>query len=52
MIVQGHSADHNGWSYIVRITKTGRLITFNYKIHPEDSNNDRTVPQKADLKTN
>ena len=29
MIVEGHSADHNGWSYIVRITKTGRLITFN-----------------------
>ena len=29
VIVEVNSTDHNGWSYIVRVTKLGMLITWN-----------------------
>ena len=46
VIVGGNSADHNIWSYKVRVTKMGRLTT--HKAHLKDTNNDRTVPLRAD----
>ena len=29
VIVEVNSTDHNGWSYIVRVMKMGRIITYN-----------------------
>ena len=48
VIVEGKSTHHNWKLYTVRVTEMGRMITHNKKIHLEDKNNGRTVPQRAD----
>ena len=47
MIAESNSTNHNGWSYKVRVIKTGSDKTL-HKGHWKDSNNNRTIPKRAD----
>ena len=45
---EANSSDHNGWSYIIRVTWMGKLIT--YKAHIQDLNHNGVALLGADEK--
>ena len=49
VITEASSTDLNGWSYIIKVTKMGRLITHNMT-HLKDTDNGGAVPQRTDVK--